>query len=69
MNGVLEESLLVKSPQQFEYMIDEVTYETEDALHSSNEGTCLGGEHDWKKSFSYGRYSCRNCDTIRMKIK
>jgi len=63
------ESLLVKSPQQFEYIINDVTFDTEDALHTTNAGTCMAGEHDWKKSFSYGRYSCKNCETIRMKTK
>ena len=65
----LEESLLGKSPQEFEYILNDVTYDTEDALHAADASTCSAGEHDWKKSFSYGRYSCKKCDAIRMKIK
>jgi hypothetical protein len=65
----MDESLLGKSPKRFEYIIDEVTYDTEDALHAANASTCMTGEHDWKKSFSYGRYSCKKCEAIRMKIK
>ncbi len=66
---IMDESLLGKSPKRFEYIIDEVTYDAEDALHAANASTCLTGKHDWKKSFSYGRYSCKKCEAIRMKIK
>ena len=58
-----------KSPQKFEYILNEATYDTEDALHLADASTCLTGEHDWKKSFVYGRYSCKKCEAKRMKIK
>lgn len=58
-----------KSPQKFEYILDENKYETEIALHSAASETCSAEEHDWKKSFVYGKYSCKKCDAKRMKIK
>lgn len=57
-----------KSPQKFEYNLDENKYETEEALHSASSETCPAEEHEWKKSFVYGRYSCKKCDATRMKI-
>jgi hypothetical protein len=29
----------------------------------------LAGDHEWKKSFVYGKYSCKKCEAVRMKIK
>jgi len=65
---VLDENLLVISPQKYEYLLKEETYETEDALHTADSSTCLTGEHDWKKSFVYRQYSCKNCEAKRMRI-
>jgi predicted RNA-binding protein (virulence factor B family) len=65
---ILDESLLVKSPQKYAYFLNEETYETEVALHAADSNTCLGGEHDWKKSFIYRRYTCKNCEAQRMRI-
>jgi hypothetical protein len=55
--------------QEYEYIMNEVTFDTEEALHAANAGTCLTGEHDWRKSFVYGMYSCRKCEAKRMKKK
>jgi hypothetical protein len=65
----MEESLMAKSPQKYEYILNEIKYDTEETLHAANAGTCLASEHEWKKSFVYGKYSCKKCEAIRMKIK
>jgi hypothetical protein len=64
----MEESLVLKSSQKFEYLVNESKYETEEALHSADAATCVAEDHEWKKSFVYGRYSCKKCDATRMKI-
>lgn len=60
---------MTKSPQKYEYILNEVKYDTEEALHAADTGTCFAGEHEWKKSFVFGKYSCKKCEAIRMKIK
>lgn len=55
--------------QKYEYNLDENKYETEEALHSAEKTTCGADQHDWKKSFVYGKYSCKKCEAKRMKIK
>jgi hypothetical protein len=60
---------LPKPVYKFEYILGETTYPTEEALHSADTTTCVADQHNWKKSFVYGKYSCRNCDATRMKIK
>ena len=59
--------LLDKSKQEYEYILNEEKFSTEEALHAAHDETCVSGEHDWKKSFSFGMYSCRNCDAKRRK--
>ena len=58
-----------KATQKFEYLFDENKFETEETLHSSNAATCAAEQHEWKKSFVYGKYSCRKCEAKRMKIE
>jgi hypothetical protein len=65
----MEESLVNKSPQKYEYILNDVKYETEETLHAAEASTCMQDEHNWRKSYLYGKYSCKNCDAIRMKIK
>lgn len=57
----------MKKNQTYEYYLNEETYETEENLHDADPKGCLVGEHEWKKSFSFGRYSCKKCEAIRMK--
>jgi hypothetical protein len=59
----------LKTPQQYEYFLDDTRYDTEVALHEADSEVCLTGEHDWKKLFTYGKYSCKKCKAIRMKTK
>ena len=66
---IVDESILGESTQQYEYILNEATFETEEALHAADTRTCLPGEHDWRKSFVYGMYSCRKCEAKRMKIE
>ena len=58
-----------KSPQKYEYILNEVKYDTEETLHAADDSTCITDEHDWKKSYLYGKYSCSKCEAVRMKIK
>ena len=60
---------MVKSPQNFEYLLNDSSFDTEEALHAKYTETCDAGEHDWKKSFVYGKYSCKKCEAKRMKTK
>lgn len=62
----MDEKFLKKN-QTYEYFLNEKKYETEETLHDADSKVCLVGEHDWKKSFSFGRYSCKKCEAIRMK--
>ena len=66
---IVGESVLDQTTQGYEYILNEARFDTEEALHAADAGTCLPGEHDWKKSFVYGMYSCRNCEAKRMKTK
>ena len=59
--------LLNGSEQEYEYILNEEKFDSEEALHAAHGDTCAAGEHDWRKSFSYGMYSCRKCDAKRMK--
>ena len=63
----MDEKLLTQ-PQKYEYFLNDKMYETEKTLHEADSKVCLDGEHDWKKSFAYRRYSCKKCEAIRMKI-
>lgn len=66
MYSLVDEKFLTKH-QEYEYFLGDTMYETEEALHKADSKTCLPGEHEWKKSFTYGRYSCKKCKAIRMK--
>lgn len=54
---------------EFEYILNETSYPNEKELHTANASTCAADHHEWKKSYVYGKYSCRKCDATRMKIK
>ena len=58
-----------KPEYKFEYILGETTYPNEDDLHAADAATCDTDMHEWKKSFVYGRYSCKKCEAKRMKIK
>lgn len=65
--NIMEESFVVKLPQKYEYILNTIKYDTEEALHAVDASTCLSSEHEWKKSYVYGKYSCKKCEAIRMK--
>ena len=69
MYFTLEERLLNKSSQKYEYILNEVTYDTEESVHVADASTCLANEHDWKKSYVFRRYSCKNCEAMRARIQ
>ena len=63
----MDEKYLSKLTQQYEYFLNNISYTTEEALHDADPKGCLVGEHDWKKSYAYRKYSCKKCEAIRMK--
>ena len=59
---------MTKTPQKYEYFLNDTMYKTEDALHDADSNVCSVGEHDWQKSYTYHKYTCKKCEAIRMKI-